>query len=81
MRKTPRAGLRSVNPALEVLRESRSAKALAGFSRHPLAGFTDLNPAPRGLSIYNLIMNKESHAEEIDSQASTTASLMFGMNK
>ena len=26
------------------------AKALAGFSRHLSAGFTDLNPAPRGLS-------------------------------
>ena len=29
------------------------AKALAGFSRHLSAGFTDLNPAPRGLSLYN----------------------------
>ena len=28
------------------------AKALAGFSRHLSAGFTDLNPAPRGLSLY-----------------------------
>ena len=27
------------------------AKALAGFSRHLSAGFTDLNPAPRGLSL------------------------------
>ena len=27
-------------------------KALAGFSRHLSAGFTDLNPAPRGLSLY-----------------------------
>ena len=26
-------------------------KALAGFSRHLSAGFTDLNPAPRGLSL------------------------------
>ena len=26
------------------------AKALAGFSRHLSVGFTDLNPAPRGLS-------------------------------
>ena len=31
------------------------AKALAGFSRHLSAGFTDLNPAPRGLSLYNLM--------------------------
>ena len=30
------------------------AKALAGFSRHLSAGFTDLNPAPRGLSLYNI---------------------------
>ena len=30
------------------------AKALAGFSRHLSAGFTDLNPAPRGLSQYSL---------------------------
>ena len=29
------------------------AKALAVFSRHLSAGFTDLNPAPRGLSLYN----------------------------
>ena len=29
------------------------AKALAGFSRHLSAGFTDLNPAPRGLSLYD----------------------------
>ena len=28
------------------------AKALAGFSRHLSAGFTDLNPALRGLSLY-----------------------------
>ena len=28
------------------------AKALAGFSRHLSAGFTDLNPAPRGLSLF-----------------------------
>ena len=28
------------------------AKALAGFSRHLSAGFTDLNPAPWGLSLY-----------------------------
>ena len=28
------------------------AKALAGFSRHLSAGFTDLNQAPRGLSLY-----------------------------
>ena len=28
-----------------------SAKALAEFSRHLSAGFTDLNPAPRGLSL------------------------------
>ena len=28
------------------------AKALAGFSQHLSAGFTDLNPAPRGLSLY-----------------------------
>ena len=27
------------------------AKSLAGFSRHLSAGFTDLNPAPRGLSL------------------------------
>ena len=27
------------------------AKALAGFSRHLSAGFTNLNPAPRGLSL------------------------------
>ena len=31
------------------------AKALAGFSRHLSAGFTDLNPCPRGLSLYNVI--------------------------
>ena len=31
------------------------AKALAGFSRHLSAGFTDLNPAPRGLSLWNYI--------------------------
>ena len=31
------------------------AKALAGFSRHLSAGFTDLNPRPRGLSLYNVI--------------------------
>ena len=30
------------------------AKALAGFSRHLSAGFTDLNPAPRGLSLYKI---------------------------
>ena len=30
------------------------AKALAGFSRHLSAGFTNLNPAPRDLSIYYL---------------------------
>ena len=30
------------------------AKALAGFSRHLSAGFADLNPAPRGLSLFNL---------------------------
>ena len=35
------AGFRSVNRALEVLRESGRAKALAGFSRHPSAGFTE----------------------------------------
>ena len=29
------------------------AKALAGFSHHLSAGSTDLNPAPRGLSLYN----------------------------
>ena len=29
------------------------AKALAGFSRHLSAGFTDLNPVPRGLALYN----------------------------
>ena len=29
------------------------AKALAGFSATSNAGFTDLNPAPRGLSLYN----------------------------
>ena len=29
------------------------AKALAGFSRHLSAGFTDLNLAPRGLSLLN----------------------------
>ena len=28
------------------------AKALAGFSRHLSAEFTNLNPAPRGLSLY-----------------------------
>ena len=28
------------------------AKALAGFSRHLSVGFTDLNPAPRGLSLF-----------------------------
>ena len=28
------------------------AKALPGFSRHLSAGFTDLNPAPRGLSLH-----------------------------
>ena len=31
---------------------SARAKALAGFSRHLSAGFTDLNPAPPGLSLY-----------------------------
>ena len=34
------------------------AKALAGFSRHLSVGFTDLNPAPRGLSLYNPIRAK-----------------------
>ena len=34
------------------------AKALAGFSRHLSAGFTDLNPAPRGLSLNNYIHRK-----------------------
>ena len=29
------------------------AKALPGFSRHLSAGFTDLNPAPQGISLYN----------------------------
>ena len=29
------------------------AKALPGFSRHLSAGFHDLNPAPRGLSLYD----------------------------
>ena len=28
-------------------------KTLAGFSRHLSAGFTDLNPAPRGPSLYS----------------------------
>ena len=31
------------------------AKALAGFSRHLSAGFTDLNPAPWGLSLYRFV--------------------------
>ena len=31
------------------------AKALAGFSRHISAGFTNLNPAPRGLSLYKSV--------------------------
>ena len=31
------------------------AKALAEFSRHFSAGLTDLNPAPRGLSLYNTV--------------------------
>ena len=30
------------------------AKALAGFSHHFSAGYTDLNPAPRGLSLYTM---------------------------
>ena len=30
------------------------AKALAGFSRYLSTGFTDLNQAPRGLSLYNV---------------------------
>ena len=34
------------------------AKALAGFSRHLSAGFTDLNPAPRGLSLYKPWWNR-----------------------
>ena len=34
------------------------AKALAGFSRHLSAGFTDLNPAPWGLSLYNSSLTK-----------------------
>ena len=34
--------------------ESRTrAKALAGYSRHLSAGSIDLNPAPRGLQLYN----------------------------
>ena len=33
------------------------AKALAGFSRHLSAGFTDLNPAPRGLWLYIFLEN------------------------
>ena len=32
------------------------ASARAGFSRHLSAGFTDLNPAPRGLSLYNHVI-------------------------
>ena len=32
------------------------AKALAGFSRHLSAGFTDLNPAPQGLSLYKIMV-------------------------
>ena len=35
------------------------AKALAGFSRHLSAGFTDLNPAPRGLSLYNRLLKAQ----------------------
>ena len=56
------AGLRSVNPALEVLREY---KALAGFSRHLSAGFAHLNPALRGILLQNIlfvlqgVLNKE----------------------
>ena len=36
------------------------AKALAGFSRHLSAGFTDLNPAPRGLSLYNSVWSSDA---------------------
>ena len=36
------------------------AKALAGFSRHLSAGFTDLNSAPRDLSLYNSLWPRDA---------------------
>ena len=40
-------------PHLRCFENPAQAKALAGFSGHLSAGFTDSNPAPRGLSLYN----------------------------
>ena len=40
------------------------AKALAGFSWHLSAGFTDLNPTPRGLSLY-----KSNYSDRVASLA------------
>ena len=47
MRKNPRGWIQ--------IGESRT-RGVARFSRHLSAGFTDLNPAPRGLSLYNIII-------------------------
>ena len=45
---------------------STRAKALAGFSRHLSAEFTDLNPAPRSLSLYNALAPcGEFHADAV----------------
>ena len=42
------------------------AKALAGFSRHLSAGFTDLNPAPRGLSLYNIVLKSNLCSDAVE---------------
>ena len=48
------------------------AKALAGFSRHLSAGFTDLNPAPRGLSLYNMATQNQVWWHQAIMQAHVT---------
>ena len=51
------------------------AKALAGFSRHLSAGFTDLNPAPRGLLLYsfnNIISLSSKDLSIVKTQDATT---------